>query len=70
MRAPALSQAVLALLKRSTSRDSGLSERGQSSIQEKNMEDMPIWFKITVWGTVGATALYTVWGIAQMLIQP
>jgi hypothetical protein len=46
-----------------------LSERGQSFVQEKNMEDMPIWFKITVWATVGATALYTVWGIAQTLMQ-
>jgi hypothetical protein len=36
----------------------------------ENMEDTPIWFKIGVWATVGATALYTVWGVAQMLMQP
>jgi hypothetical protein len=38
-------------------------------IEEKTMEDMPIWFKIAIWATVGATALYTVWGIAQSVMQ-
>jgi hypothetical protein len=33
------------------------------------MEDMPIWFKIAIWATVGVTALYTVWGIAQSVMQ-
>jgi hypothetical protein len=34
------------------------------------MEDMPIWFKIAIYATVGITALYTVWGIAQSMMQP
>ena len=33
------------------------------------MQDMPIWFKITIWATVGITGLYTVWGIAQTIMQ-
>jgi len=27
------------------------------------MEDFPIWLKLTVWGLVGLTVLYTAWGI-------
>jgi hypothetical protein len=33
------------------------------------MEDMPVWFKIAVWATVGVTALYTIWGVTQMFLQ-
>ena len=33
------------------------------------MQDMPIWFKIVIWATVGVTVLYTVWGIAQSIMQ-
>jgi len=40
-----------------------------ASHKEKNMEDMPIWFKIAIYATVGLTALYTVWGIIQTLMQ-
>ena len=34
------------------------------------MQDMPIWFKIIIWATVGITSLYTVWGIAHSIMQP
>jgi len=29
------------------------------------MDDFPIWLKLTVWGMVGFTVLYTAWGIVQ-----
>jgi hypothetical protein len=33
------------------------------------MEDMPIWFKIIIYATVGLTVLYTAWGILQSVMQ-
>jgi hypothetical protein len=33
------------------------------------MEDLPIWFKIAIYATVGLTALYTAWGIIHSLLQ-
>jgi hypothetical protein len=33
------------------------------------MEDMPIWFKIIIYATVGLTVLYTAWGILQSIMQ-
>ena len=34
------------------------------------MEDMPIWFKAGVYGIVGLTAVYTLWGVVQMMLLP
>jgi hypothetical protein len=33
------------------------------------MEDMPVWFKIIIYATVGLTVLYTAWGILQSVMQ-
>jgi hypothetical protein len=41
-----------------------------ASIEEKKMEDMPIWFKIAIYVTVSLTAFYTLWGIIQTVMQP
>jgi len=32
------------------------------------MEDMPIWFKIAIYATVGVTAIYAAWGLVQSFI--
>ena len=29
------------------------------------MEDFPIWLKLTVWGIIALTALYSAWGIVH-----
>ena len=33
-----------------------------------NMEDFPIWLKLTIWGMVGLTVLYSAWGIIQSML--
>ena len=32
------------------------------------MEDFPIWLKLTVWGMVGMTLVYTAWGIVSSIL--
>ncbi len=34
------------------------------------MEDFPIWLKLIIYGTVGLTVLYAVWGIVQSMLAP
>ena len=33
------------------------------------MEDFPIWLKLVVWGIMGLTVLYTLWGVFQSFMQ-
>jgi hypothetical protein len=33
--------------------------------EEINMEDFPIWLKLVIWGTMGLTVAYTLWGVFQ-----
>jgi hypothetical protein len=33
------------------------------------MEDFPIWLKLVIYATIGLTALYTVWGVIQSILQ-
>jgi hypothetical protein len=33
------------------------------------MEDFPLWLKLVIWGTIGFTALYTLWGVVHSLMQ-
>jgi hypothetical protein len=33
------------------------------------MEDFPIWLKLVIWGTIGLTALYVVWGMFHSFMQ-
>jgi len=32
------------------------------------MEDFPLWLKLTVWGLIGLTVLYTGWGIVHSIL--
>jgi hypothetical protein len=36
--------------------------------EKTNMEDFPIWLKLTIWGMVGLTVLYSAWGIVQSML--
>jgi hypothetical protein len=36
--------------------------------EEIKMEDFPIWLKLTVWGLIGLTVLYTAWGIVSSIM--
>jgi len=33
------------------------------------MEEMPMWFKMIIYVTVGFTVLYAAWGVIQSLLQ-
>lgn len=33
------------------------------------MEDFPIWLKLLIWGTIGLTVGYTVWGMIISFTQ-
>jgi len=33
------------------------------------MSDMPFWFKITIYLTVGLTVLYAIWGMLHTILQ-
>jgi hypothetical protein len=33
------------------------------------MEDFPIWLKLVIWGTIGLTVLYTIWGMLHSYLQ-
>ncbi len=33
------------------------------------MEEFPQWLKFIVWGTIGFTALYTLWGVVHSFLQ-
>lgn len=37
--------------------------------EEINMGDFPIWLKLIIWGTMGLTLLYTLWGIFHSFVQ-
>ena len=36
--------------------------------EEINMEDFPIWLKLIVWGTMGLTVAYALWGVFQSAV--
>lgn len=38
--------------------------------EEKKMEDFPIWLKLVIWGTIGLTVGYTIWGMISSMGQP
>lgn len=40
-----------------------------SAFEEINMEDFPIWLKLVIWGTIGLTVLYTIWGMIHSFLQ-
>ncbi len=33
------------------------------------MEDFPIWLKFIIWGTIGLTIGYTIWGMLSSVAQ-
>lgn len=33
------------------------------------MEDFPIWLKLVIWGTIGLTVGYTIWGMMTSIGQ-
>jgi hypothetical protein len=33
------------------------------------MEDFPIWLKLIIWGTIGFTTLYVIWGMIHSFLQ-
>lgn len=33
------------------------------------MGDFPIWLKLIIWGTMGSTLLYTLWGVFHSFVQ-
>ena len=37
--------------------------------EEINMGDFPIWLKLIIWGTMGLTLLYTLWGMFHSFVQ-
>jgi len=37
--------------------------------EEIAMEDFPIWLKLVIWGTIGLTVLYTIWGMLHSYLQ-
>ena len=37
--------------------------------EETNMGDFPIWLKLIIWGTMGLTVLYTLWGMFHSVVQ-
>jgi len=37
--------------------------------EEIEMEDFPIWLKLMIWGTIGLTVGYTVWGMIMSFTQ-
>jgi hypothetical protein len=47
-------------LVRSTAKQSRLAK-------EKKMEDFPIWLKLVIWGTIGLTVGYTIWGMLSSI---
>jgi hypothetical protein len=34
---------------------------------ERKMEDFPIWLKLAIWGTIGLTVGYTIWGMISSM---
>ena len=36
--------------------------------EEIDMEDFPIWLKLIIWGTMGLTVAYTIWGVFQSVV--
>jgi len=39
------------------------------AFEEIAMEDFPIWLKLVIWGTIGLTVLYTIWGMLHSYLQ-
>jgi hypothetical protein len=39
------------------------------AFEERNMEDFPIWLKLVIWGTIGLTVGYTIWGMISSAAQ-
>jgi len=37
--------------------------------EETSMSDFPIWLKLIIWGTMGLTVLYTLWGVFHSIAQ-
>jgi hypothetical protein len=46
-----------------------LAEAAPSVFEEIDMEDFPIWLKLVIWGTIGLTVLYTIWGMLHSYLQ-
>jgi hypothetical protein len=39
------------------------------AFQEIEMEDFPIWLKLFIWGTIGLTVGYALWGMLHSMLQ-
>ena len=37
--------------------------------EERKMQDFPIWLKLVIWGTIGLTVGYAIWGMINSLGQ-
>jgi hypothetical protein len=46
-----------------------LCEASVERFEEIDMEDFPIWLKLMIWGTIGLTVLYTIWGMIHSYLQ-
>jgi hypothetical protein len=43
--------------------------KATSAFQEIEMEDFPIWLKLFIWGTIGLTVGYALWGMLHSMLQ-
>jgi hypothetical protein len=49
--------------------DRSCEAKRSSAFEEIDMEDFPIWLKLVIWGTIGLTVLYTIWGMLHSYLQ-
>jgi hypothetical protein len=50
-------------------RHNGNFKKRSALSEEKEMEDFPIWLKLMIWGTIGLTVGYTIWGMITSFTQ-
>jgi hypothetical protein len=43
------------------------NSKAPSALEDKKMEDFPIWLKLVIWGTIGLTVGYTIWGMLSSI---
>jgi len=41
----------------------------EAPARRTTMEDFPIWLKLVIWGTIGLTVLYSLWGMLHSYLQ-
>jgi hypothetical protein len=43
--------------------------KAPGAFEETKMQDFPIWLKFVMWGTIGLTVGYTIWGMISSMAQ-